>query len=155
MPKSLTLRQYVRRRNGVPLGHRDSMRNMLARSFGAGTLAGFWRHWNPIWSYGLGRFVFAPLHRLLPFNIALVGTFAVSGLIHDAVIMMLRGEPMLLFAPWFTIVACGIVAGTLPGWDFSQLRWSLRAAIHACWLAVTLACAYVLFELTGLGWLFG
>lgn len=43
MPRSLTLRRYVRHRYGVSLGHRDCMRNMLARSFGAGTLAGFWR----------------------------------------------------------------------------------------------------------------
>lgn len=155
MPRSLTLRQYVRRRNGVPLGHRGSMRNMLARSFGAGTLAGFWRHWNPIWSYGLGRFVNAPLSRVLPFRLALIATFAVSGLIHDAVIMILRGEPVLLFTPWFTIVACGVVCSERFEFDFAPFDWPSRTAIHAGWLGSALALSYGLFELTGLGWLYG
>lgn len=155
MPKSLTLRQYVRHRNGVPLGHRDSMRNMLARAFGAGTLAGFWRHWNPIWSYGLGRFVNAPLSLVLPSWLAMLATFAVSGLIHDAVIMALRGEPVLLFTPWFTLVACGAVAGSHLGWNFAHLPFAGRAAIHAIWLAAALLAAFALFEASGFGWLFG
>ena len=58
----LSLAQYVLRRNGVPLGAPHSLQNMLYRSFGAGTYAGFWQYWNPIWGYGLGKYVYAPLN---------------------------------------------------------------------------------------------
>lgn len=60
-----TLAQYVALRNGVPLGDGRSLRNMLQRSFGAASFAGFWQQWNPIWGYGLGRYVYAPLRRVL------------------------------------------------------------------------------------------
>lgn len=35
MRSTLSLSQYVKKRNGVPLGASHSMRNMLSRSFGA------------------------------------------------------------------------------------------------------------------------
>lgn len=95
----LTLRGYVQQHTGVPLGHRDSMRNMLDRSLGAADFGGFWRHWNPIWSNALARYVMAPRNRTIPFPAALVATFAVSGLLHDLVIMAMRGELALLFTP--------------------------------------------------------
>jgi hypothetical protein len=50
----VTLAAYVRRRTGLPLGEAGSLRAMLRGAFGAPTLAGFWRHWNPIFGYGLG-----------------------------------------------------------------------------------------------------
>ena len=37
--KTLTLAQYVRNRNGVPLGASGSLGNMLKRSLGAGSFA--------------------------------------------------------------------------------------------------------------------
>jgi len=59
--RKLTLAQYVRRRNGVPLGASGSLRNMFYRSLGAGSIAGFWRYWNPVFGYYLGRYIYAPL----------------------------------------------------------------------------------------------
>ena len=53
----MTLNQYIERRNGVPLGASGALRNMLRRSFGAGTLAGFWQYWNPIFGYYLAHSV--------------------------------------------------------------------------------------------------
>ncbi len=50
--------QYVYRRNGVPLGDSNSLRNMFIRSFGAGSFARFWQYWNPIFGYGLGKYVY-------------------------------------------------------------------------------------------------
>ena len=47
--KSLTLSQYVKFRNGVPLGDSQSLSNMLHRSLGAASFAEFWQYWNPIW----------------------------------------------------------------------------------------------------------
>lgn len=41
--RELTLALYIRRRNGVPTGARGGLRNMLHRSLGARSFAGFWR----------------------------------------------------------------------------------------------------------------
>lgn len=79
----LTLWQYVRLRNGVPPGDAKSLRNMLHRALGAASFAGFWQHWNPIWGYGLGKFVYSPLRRTSPPAAAFIMTFIVSGAIHD------------------------------------------------------------------------
>ena len=70
--KKLTLSEYVRRRNGVPLGAPGSLRNMLRRSFGARSFAGFWQYWNPVFGYCLGRYIFVPLKRVSPPSVALV-----------------------------------------------------------------------------------
>ncbi len=42
------------------------MRNVFSRSLGAGWFAGFWRHWNLVWGYALGSYVYAPLRRFVP-----------------------------------------------------------------------------------------
>ena len=54
----LVLSDYIKKRNGVPLGASNSLRNMLYRSLGAGKFSVFWRYWNPIWSYYLGKYIF-------------------------------------------------------------------------------------------------
>ena len=130
----LTLGQYVLRRNGVPLGAPHSVQNMLYRSFGAGTFAGFWQYWNPIWGYGLGRFVYAPLQRSLPSWLALILTFAVSGGLHDLVIMALRRSAAFIFTPWFFLLGIGVVVGTILGIDFSSQTWGTRAGINLTYL---------------------
>ncbi|EMD83662.1 acyltransferase domain protein [Pacificimonas flava] len=136
--------QYVRRRNGLPAGAKGSLRNMLHRAFGASTLAGFWRHWNPIWSYGLSRFVFRPLIGFMPPWLAVVLTFAVSGLIHDSVIMALRSEPAFIFTPWFVLVAFGILVGEALNLKFADWSWRRRAAIHGFHLGLALCLSLLL-----------
>lgn len=111
---------------------------MLARSFGAGSFAGFWRHWNPIWGYGLGRYVFAPAQRVIPPWLALIATFLVSGLIHDAVVMLLRREPAFVFTIWFAISALGIIASDRIGWNFAHWPRLARTAVIAAYLAAGL-----------------
>ena len=150
----MTLAAYVHRRNGVPLGARGSMRNMLQRSLGATSFAGFWRHWNPIWSYGLSRFVFTPLNGWLPPAAALVATFLVSGLIHDAVIMAVRGQPALLFTPWFLLMALILLLGEVRRWTFAHLPGPARAAIIMAYAGGTLAIA-VRMDRGLQGWLAG
>ena len=111
--QGLTLAQYVEQRNGVPLGDTSSLRNMLQRSFGAPSFAGFWQYWNPIWGYGLGKYVYSPLQRVLPAAIALIMTFVVSGGIHDLVTIALQSISdisiyTLVFPAWYW----GYVLGT-------------------------------------------
>jgi hypothetical protein len=122
MPRNLTLSEYVGRRNGVPLGARGVLTAMLRRSFGADSFAGFWRYWNPIWGYYLGRYVHAPLRRVLPKWLALVGTFAVSGAIHDLAIWGVAGSPTLLLTSWFTLLGLVVVLTS---------KWGIRYPLDA------------------------
>ncbi|WP_279350180.1 MBOAT family O-acyltransferase [Erythrobacter litoralis] len=126
------------------------MRNMLDRSLGAANFGGFWRHWNPIWSYGLARYIMAPLTRAIPFPAALVLTFAASGLVHDLVIMALRRELALLFTPWFVLCALLVVLGNRLGWRVTHKPWAVRAALNLFQLAATAGIAMFTMDKFGL-----
>lgn len=104
----LTLARYVKRQTGVPLGASGSFRNMMVRAFGASGFDRFWTHWNPIFSFYLGKYIFHPASLMLPSSLALVITFSVNGLLHDAVTAAVRHEPAWFFTPWFFIM--GIMA---------------------------------------------
>jgi len=135
----LTLAEYVRRRNGVPLGDSHSLRNMLIRSFGAGSFGQFWQYWNPIFGYGLGKYVYSPLQRFLPPPMALVMTFIVSGGIHDLVIMAIRRSTAFLFIRWFFLLGVGVVIGSGLNIDYSERPWLVRPAINLSYMLVCLA----------------
>lgn len=117
------------------MGHKASLGNMLRRSFGSGDFAGFWRHWNPVWSYALGRFINRPLASLLPASMALFVTFVASGFIHDLVIMALRGQFALLFTPWFGLMSLLL----LTGWKYTRYDFTARALINFVQIAVPFA----------------
>lgn len=53
MRRTISLSEYVKKRNGVALGTFGSMGNMLKRSLGANSFYLFWQYWNPIWDYYL------------------------------------------------------------------------------------------------------
>ena len=124
---------------------------MLDRSLGAGSLAGFWRHWNPIWSYGLGRFVQSPLQRFIPSWLALTFTFAVSGLLHDLAIMAVRRDTGVLVTPWFTIVGIAVVVSSRLGWRYEGIAWLARAAINLAAIIAALLLALMLTAQMGVG----
>ncbi|HIF38223.1 MAG TPA: acyltransferase [Gemmatimonadetes bacterium] len=86
----LNLSDYILKRNGVPIGHNRSLLNNLKRSSGASTNADFWRHWNPIWGYYLGKGVYVPLQRWVPKSVALLIAFAISGALHDLAIGLVK-----------------------------------------------------------------
>ena len=115
------------------------MRNMLHRSLGAPTFAGFWRHWNPIFGYALGRYIYSPLKRAVPSSLALVATFVVCGAIHDLVTMALRGAPAFLFTPWFFLLGIGVLLGRVAGLDLSGQPWLARALVNLVYLSACLA----------------
>ena len=142
--QSYTLGQYVAFRNGVPLGDSRSLRNMLQRSFGAASFAGFWQYWNPIWGYGLGRYVYAPLRRLLPPAGAFILTFAISGGLHDLATMAVSGAPAFLFTPWFALLGLGAILSRVVGMDLAQRPFWLRAGVNLAYLVVCLLPALAL-----------
>ena len=133
-----TLAEYVALRNGVPLGNGRSLRNMLQRSFGAASFAEFWQFWNPIWGYGLGRYVYAPLHRVLPPAVAFILTFAISGGLHDLATMAVSRSPAFLFTPWFVLLGLGAILGRAAGMDLAKRPFWLRATVNLAYLVVCL-----------------
>jgi len=141
--QGLTLAQYVYRRNGVPLGSSNSLRNMLHHSLGASSFARFWQYWNPIWGYGLGKYVYSPLQRVLPVTVALIMTFVVSGGIHDLVISAIRGSVAFLFTPWFFLLGVGVVLGQAAGMDLSDRPWSVRVFTNLAYIGVCLAVTLI------------
>lgn len=140
--RKLTLAQYVRRRNGVPLGSPGSLRNMLYRSLGAGTFAEFWRYWNPVWGYYLGRYVHAPLNHWLPPAMSLVTTFVVSGALHDAAASAITGRIVFFLTPWFFIMGVGVVIGQALQMNYSRFVWPVRAVINISYVGLSLALTY-------------
>lgn len=136
--QKLTLSRYVRARNGVPLGAAGSLRNMLVRSLGAASFADFWRHWNPIWGYYLGRYVFRPLDRYLPDSLAIGLTFLVSGAIHDAVASAVNGSLVFLFTPWFVLMSLGVLVSNGLQMDLSNRPLLLRIATNLVYVSVCL-----------------
>ena len=141
--RRLTLAQYIRRRNGVPAGSPGSLRNMLRRSLGAGSFAGFWQYWNPVWGYGLARYVYSPLKRVLPLTVALIMTFVVCGALHDLVIMAVRGSATFLFTPWFFLLGVGVVFGRAVGMDLSSRPWLIRAGVNLTYVGACLTVTLI------------
>ena len=137
--------EYVRRRNGVPLGASGSLRNMLQRSFGATSFAGFWRHWNPIFGYYLGRHVYLPLKKVSPPYVALVLTFVVTGIVHDLVTVAVRQELAFFFTPWFLFLGVGVALSNLTKMDIGVSPWWMRAVFHATYLGACLTLAFLVF----------
>lgn len=149
--QTMTLREYVLRRNGRRLGGAGSLRAMLTRSFGARSFADFWRHWNPNWGYGLGRFVYAPVRRHAPAAVAVLATFIVSGVVHDAAASIVRGSPTFVVTPWFLLLAVGASVARATGMDLSRRPWGVRAAANAGYLAGCLMATVYATAIFGLG----
>ena len=149
--RAMTLGEYVHRRNGIPLGRAGSLRNMLSRSLGAESFAAFWQHWNPIWGYGLGRFVFAPVQRRVPSAIAVMVTFLVSGIVHDVAVTVVRRSFTLMVTPWFLLLGIGVLVARATHMDLSHRPWWWRAVVNLIYLIGCLAATVHVLSLLGLG----
>ncbi|WP_130736509.1 acyltransferase [Flavobacterium sp. J27] len=139
----MKLSEYVKKRNGVPFGHPNSLRNNLKRSLGASNFSTFWNFWNPIFGYYLGTKIFRPLKKILPIELSIVITFVFCGLIHDFVTSLLRGEMALFFSVWFLIMGVVVVLSKLVNYDLSHQKWIIRAFVNLfiigfCFLATSL-----------------
>lgn len=137
----MTLKDYIMKRNGVPLGSPKSLRNNLHRSFGARNFTIFWHYWNPIFGYYLGRFVFKPLKRIFPAAIAVLLTFVFCGMLHDAITTLLRGSLAFFFSIWFFYMGLAVVATTFLKINFSSKAWLVRAAANASLIGLCLLAA--------------
>ena len=147
MKTTVSLAQYVKKRNGVPLGASGSMRNMLFRAFGARSFQVFWRHWNPIWGYYLSRDIMRPLANFLPISLATLVTFLVSGALHDIAVSIIKWKIVLFFTPWFGLMGLLVIVSKAVGISYGQFSWIARAIINASLVFVSLGVTYFLESL--------
>ncbi len=126
----MNLSEYVKKRNGVPVGHSSSLRNNLNRSLGAKNFSAFWNFWNPIFGYYLGTKIFKPLKKIFPVTLAVVFTFIFCGLIHDLVTTLFRNKLSLFFSVWFLLMGIAVAITQYINYDLSQKQWIFRAAIN-------------------------
>lgn len=130
MPTTLSLSQYVKKRNGVSLGASHSMRNMLSRALGAKSFPIFWHYWNPIWGYYLSRNVMRPSSQFLPMWLAVLVTFLVSGALHDLAVALVKWQTIFFFTPWFGIMGVIVIASNKYRLSYGTLPWIMRALIN-------------------------
>ncbi|WP_335964455.1 hypothetical protein [Galbibacter sp. PAP.153] len=123
----MTLTEYIKKRNGVPIGSSKSLRNNLYRSLGAKNFSGFWNYWNPIFGYYLGKFVFKPLKKIFPVTISLIFTFVFCGFIHDAVSMLFHEKISLSFTLWFLLMGLAVLTTKFLNHNYSEQKWIIRA----------------------------
>jgi len=140
----MKLSDYIIKRNGVPMGAKYSMRNMLYRSLGAGNFPTFWKYWNPIFSYYLGKKVFKPLKHFLPSSLSLLLTFVFCGALHDAVTILVRRDLSFLFTPWFLFMGIGVVISNYAHLDYSKFSWVIRAVIN---ILIIGSCLYLALQI--------
>lgn len=126
----MKLSEYVKKRNGVPIGHSGSLKNNLLRSLGAKSFSVFWNFWNPIFGYYLGVKIFKPLKNVLPTEVAVVFTFVFCGLIHDLVTTLIRGKLSLFFSVWFLLMGIVVAVSHFYRYDLSKKKWIFRASIN-------------------------
>lgn len=143
MRKTIALSEYVKRRNGVPLGATGSMSNMFYRSLGAESFTRFWQFWNPIWGYYLGRLIYAPLAKKLPRALAVITTFAVSGALHDLAVMLVKWQLVFFFTPWFGLMGVMVVVTKILNINYKSRNWISRATINCSFVFTSLAVVIV------------
>jgi hypothetical protein len=123
----MNLSEYVKKRNGVPIGNSRSLSNNLGRSLGAINFPVFWNFWNPIFGYYLGTKIFKPLKRIFPIAFALILTFVFCGVIHDLVTTLFRGKVSLFFSVWFFLMGIAVLIAQYINYDLSKKQWTYRA----------------------------
>jgi hypothetical protein len=136
----MNLTRYIELRLGRTPG--DQARNFLGKPLGADSLAGFWRYWNPVWSYYLGYYCYKPLRSYLPRWAAAWATFVFCGLAHDLPFVAAAyasGAPHLHFTltVFFAIVGALTVGGEGLRLRFTRLPRPARWVVH---LGVLFAC---------------
>ncbi len=136
----MKLSEYIKKKNGVPLGHPNSLRSNLERSLGANNFSTFWSFWNPIFGYYLGTKIFRPLKKIFPTGFSLVLTFVFCGLIHDLVTTLIRGKMSLFFSVWFFLMGMAVLITKKTNYDLSNQKWIFRALVN---LSIIGVCVFM------------
>lgn len=131
----LTLREYVLKRNGVPLGARGSLVRSFRHSFGADSNAGFWKYWNPVWGFYLAKFVYLPLKKQVHWSVATLAAFAVSGALHDLAIGLAGKNMQGFFTTWFLVMGLFLVVSKRARIQYGSFGFTTRVFINASSIA--------------------
>lgn len=141
---TVSLAEYVEKRNGVPLGASRSMRNMLQRALGAKSFPVFWHYWNPIWGYYLSRHVLRPLSAVVPKWFAVLLTFLVSGALHDVAVSLVKWQTVLFFTPWFGMMGAMVIVSNKYAIAYGAFTWPIRALINLFLIGISLQLVLLL-----------
>lgn len=144
---ALSLKQYVKRRNGVPLGASGSLTNMLKNALGAKNFSQFWLYWNPIWGYYLATKIQKLLTQFLPHSIALILTFSISGLLHDLAVSFIKREIFFVCTPWFCVMSLVVIASQKLSMNMSKFPFISRAFIHSSTVIICYWVSYFTLQL--------
>ncbi len=142
-----SLAAYVERRLGAGTPGQQ-LGSMFRRSFGAGTLAEFWRYWNPVYGYFLYYRCYRPLRRWLTRGPALLLTFAASGfLLHDLpfgwwVRLLRTGSlPLPFVSLWFVLIGIGVLLAEALRINDAGKPLRIRIALNSLAILLPLAIA--------------
>lgn len=141
----ISLSDYIKRRNGVPLGHSKSLENMLKRSLGAKSFDLFWVYWNPIWNYYLTKYIYKPLNKLTQKYIAVVFTFAVSGFIHDVVGFLIYKKMSLFITIWFAIMGIVVIASKKIRLEYSSQNRAFNCCCNILFIVFSFLVTKLIF----------
>ena len=139
----MTMYDYIKKRNGVPIGHPSSLKNNLYRAFGAKDFATFWRYWNPIFGYTLGKYVYKPLKKTLPSSIALLITFIFCGSFHDLITIIFRKRTSFFFTICFTFFGLLVLLTQFAHIKSSSKKWISKALLNIICLILCFLFTYV------------
>ncbi len=126
-----TYREYERLRMGDSENQLKVIDTMLYRSFGSSTFAGFWRYWNPLFSYYLLYYCYKPFAKFLPRYFAVVCTFAVSGIIHDFFASLLIFRFYIFFFPLFAFWGLLVIVENALKLNLAWANYWIRVLMHA------------------------
>ncbi len=118
------------------------VRNMFLRPFVTSSLRSFWKYWNPSWGYFLLFYGYKPIKTIFPPWVALIGTFIISGLVHDMIyivpMMMKKVEFVFPFITvWFFILSVAILVTEYFKIDFTKTSLMFRPIFHVGYLVST------------------
>lgn len=144
MKQRISYEEYERRRLGNPRSPWGGVAYTIRRSFSAASFAGFWRYWNPLFSYYLYYGCYRPLSRFLPRPVAVLLTFAVSGAVHDVAGSLATWDLFILFTPVFGFFGLVVVAEEGVGLSLAGVPVWSRVFIHTLVIAGTVAVGVLL-----------
>ena len=110
---------------------------VLVAPFLAPSLSAFWSLWNPVWYWCLHRWCYRPLRRRVPRGPAVLATFVASGVVHNALAVVMSGPPSLFPTVWFTCVGLVVVGSEGLRWGYGSLPRLVRPVPVLChlWLS--------------------
>lgn len=128
------LRRYVERTLGVTPS--QQLHALVLGPFLAPTFGGFWRRWNPVWSYVPRYFIYVPLRRRLGRGVASIAAFAASGFAHDLLLWIVARDVVFPFVTVWLGFA-GALSIATERFAYRPVRTMSRVTLNVTWLVVT------------------